>query len=280
MIKIDIHSDSGYEITLKHYKPTSDFDTVVLIIPATGVKQSFYSRFANYLCSQNVAVFTFDYGGIGDSKMADLRLFDTTVVNWGKFDLEAVMNHIKSLYGNKKLVVVAHSLGGQIIGLAPSSVDIDKIIFIAVQSGYWKYWKGFGRLKMLAAWYFLFPVFTKLYGYMPSSKVSSMEDLPKSVALQWRKWCLSPNYLFDHMEDLETYYDKIKCPLVSYSTDNDEFAPKEAVDWLTTKYKNCVRKRIHLKSEQIGVKHIGHFGFFKIKFKDSIWSILLNEIRN
>jgi len=70
LIKIDIHSDSGYEITLTHYAAKSDFETVVLIISATGVKQSFYSRFANYLCSQNVAVFTFDYGGIGDSKKA------------------------------------------------------------------------------------------------------------------------------------------------------------------------------------------------------------------
>jgi predicted alpha/beta hydrolase len=278
MDDIEIHSESGYGISVKQFEPESDFDTVVLIIPANGVKQSFYSGFANFLRKENKAVFTFDYGGIGDSKKADLQSFDTTVVQWGRYDLDAVISHIKSKYGDKKKVVVAHSIGGQILGLAPSSLHVDKIIFIGVQSGYWKFWEGFGRLKMLAVWYFLFPVFTKLYGYMPTSKVSAMQDLPKSAAMEWRKWCLSPNYLFDHVDGLQTYYDKITCPLISYSTAQDEFAPREAVDWFTEKYVNCERQRIHLKPEKIGVKHIGHFGFFKKANRDTLWAMLMKQI--
>ncbi|MGF1671834.1 MAG: serine aminopeptidase domain-containing protein, partial [Balneolaceae bacterium] len=263
MKKITIRTDAGYDIVLTHFEPETEGDNVVLIVPANGVKQSFYSGFAVYLCNQNIAAFTFDYGGIGESKNGDLRSFDTSIINWGKNDLEAVLSHIKTVYSDKKLKIIAHSMGGQIIGLAPSSVNADKFIFTAVPSGYWRFWKGFERVKMLNAWYVLFPVLTNIFGYMPTSRVSSMEDLPKSVARQWRKWCLNPNYMFDYLDDLETNYERHTCRLVSYSIENDTFAPKEAVDWLTEKYVNTQSERIHLRPDDFGVDKIGHFGFFK-----------------
>lgn len=225
-------------------------------------------------------MFTFDYGGIGQSRSGSLRSFDTSIKNWGKYDLEAVLRTIKADYPDKKLVVVAHSMGGQIIGLASSSLHVDKLIFVNVPSGYLKFWRGTGRLKMLIAWYFWFPVLTKFFGYMPTSKISAMEDLPKSVALQWRKWCLSPNYMFDHLDGHETWYEKIECPLVSFSVENDAFAPKDAVDWFTERYKSCKRKRIHISPADLGMEYIGHFGFFKESNRDTLWLLLLKEIEN
>lgn len=117
-----------------------------------------------------------------------------------------MLSTIKADYPDKKLVVVAHSMGGQIVGLAPSSLGVDKLIFVSVPSGYLKFWTGTERIKMLMTWYFWFPVLTKHFGYMPTSKISKMEELPKRVALQWRTWSLSPNYLFDHINGLDTWY--------------------------------------------------------------------------
>lgn len=278
MIKTALHTKSGYEIAINTFKPESPGDTVVLILPANGSKQVFYSNFALFLKKNNIVVFTFDYGGIGQSKNGSLRSFDTSITNWGKYDLEFVLSAIKADYPDKKLVVVAHSMGGQIFGLTPSSLSADKLVFVAVPSGFLKFWKGVGRLKMLMTWYFWFPVLTRLFGYMPTSKISGMEDLPKSAALQWRKWCLSPNYLFDHLDGHETWYDKIECPLVSYSVENDTFAPKESVDWLTERYTSCDSKRIHIDPADLDMEYIGHSGFFKESNRDTLWPMLLNEI--
>jgi len=276
--KTILHTKAGYDIVVNRFEPESPGDTVVLILPANGTKQVFYSGFARFLKRNNSVVYTFDYGGIGESQNGSLRSFDTSITNWGKYDLEAVLSTIKADYPDKKLVIVAHSMGGQIVGMAPASLCVDKLIFVAVPSGYQKFWTGVGRAKMFITWYFWFPVLTRLFGYMPTSKISKMEDLPKSAALQWRKWCLSPNYLFDHLEGHETWYDEIECPLISYSVENDSFAPKEAVDWFTNRFTNCSKKRIHVHPADLDMEYIGHFGFFKESNRDTLWPILLKEI--
>lgn len=113
---------------------------------------------------------------------------------------------------------------------------------------------------------------------MPTSKISGMEDLPKSVALQWRKWCLSSDYLFVDSENSETWFGKITCPLVSYSVENDALAPKEAIDWIANRYTQCKKKRIHFKPEDLNLDYIGHSGFFKERNREMLWPLLLKEI--
>ena len=58
----------------------------VLISPATGVRQQFYWRFADWLASQGHATLVFDYRGIGQSLhgwLADSRAW---LVDWGLQD--------------------------------------------------------------------------------------------------------------------------------------------------------------------------------------------------
>ena len=280
MIKKVLHTESGYEITVQTFVPESLANTVVLILPANGTKQAFYSGFARFLKSKSLIVYTLDYGGIGESKKSDLRSFDTSITNWGKYDLEAVLSAIRSKHSDKKLVVIAHSMGGQIFGLAPSSISADKLIFVAVPSGYLNFWTGVAKMKMFMTWFFMFPALTKLYGYMPASKISGLEDLPKSVALEWREWCLSPNYLFDYIGDDERWYEKIGCPLVSFSVEDDSLAPEKAVDWMTNQYVNCMKIRIHVEPAKLSVERIGHFGFFKESNRETLWPMLLKHIED
>ena len=49
------------------YKPLNSPVAAVMIAPATGIKQGFYTRFATFLAEQSIAVLTFDNRGIGDS---------------------------------------------------------------------------------------------------------------------------------------------------------------------------------------------------------------------
>ena len=177
------------------------------------------------------------------------------------------------------LTVIGHSIGGQLIGLAPSSKYIDKIILIASQSGYWKFWKGIEKFKMILNWYLIFPILTKIYGYFPGKKLKVMEDLPKSVSMEWRKWCVSPKYLFDHVNEKHLFYNKIDCELYSYSSNDDRYAPKEAVDWMANNYKNARILRSHLNPKDFNFTKIGHFGFFKDKMKNTIWKIILENLQ-
>ncbi|MTI33047.1 alpha/beta hydrolase family protein [Xanthovirga aplysinae] len=279
MQKRIINTKIGYEITSTEFEATTNPLGVVIISSATGVKQNYYFKFAEFLNSEGYSTITFDYGGIGESKNESLKTFDTNAFNWGNNDLESVIQFYTEKYTGKPLTVIGHSIGGQLIGLTPSAQNINNIVLVASQTGYWKFWKGIEKLKMLFNWYFIFPILTRVYGFFPGKGLGAMEDLPKSMALEWRKWCASPNYLFDHIEEEYLNFDKLKCELHSYSVSDDNYAPKKAVDWLANKYSRALITRKHINPKDLNHSKIGHFGFFKEKMKDTFWKMMLKDIK-
>lgn len=280
MQKFQIQTSENYKITCTEFKADPSSTKTLIIASATGVSQSYYESFAKFISSNNINVYTFDYCGIGESLNSPIKKVKTSASDWAKIDLEAVIQFCLTKHSTHKITLLGHSIGGQMIGLAPSSTKADRIILVAAQSGYWKFWKGFGKLRMLANWYILFPILTNIFGYLPSEKVSAMKNLPKNVALEWRKWCVTKNYLFDYFSKSELFYSSINSKITSYSVSDDNYAPKEAVDWLANKFENCTMERIHLVPSDLDQNHIGHFGFFKKKLKNNFWIAVLQQINN
>lgn len=274
IFQININEQESVKFSLYH---AISSDTIVIIVSAAGVLQTFYRTLAQFFQTNGISVITFDYTGIGKSLNGNIKKENSSLANWGNRDLEAVIIHATETFPQHKIILLGHSIGGQLIGLAPSSCIADKIILVATQSGYWKFWKGVSKIRMWVNWYLLVPVFTKVFGYLPSKKFSLMESLPKRAADEWAKWCRNSDYLFPYFSDNKLYYDQIKCNITSISIDDDFFAPKESVEWLTAKFKKASIKRLHFNPEQFNVSKIGHFSLFTEKFKDSIWNILLEE---
>lgn len=255
-------------------------DKIMIIVSAAGVLQSFYKKIAEFFQNNSISTITFDYAGIGKSLHGNIKNENSSLVNWGNRDLEAVIKYTIETFPNHKIILLGHSIGGQLIGLTPSSYMADKIILVATQSGYWRFWKGVDKIKMWVNWYLLVPALTKVFGYLPSKKMSRMENLPKNVAEEWAKWCRSSDYLFASCSYNNLHFDGIKCKLTSISIDDDFFAPKKSVEWLTAKFSNASIKSLHLFPENFKTLKIGHFSLFTEKFKDSLWNILCEEANN
>jgi predicted alpha/beta hydrolase len=275
---IEIPTKNG-SIKATIFSANAQPSAVLIIATATGVKQSFYKKFAAFVSNNKVIVITFDYLGIGLSLQQPIQQLTINASDWGRIDLEAVIQYAFTNYPDVPINVLGHSIGGQLIGLAKSSTKVNKLILVAAQSGYWRFWEGAAKIRMCANWYLLFPLFIRLFGYMPSKKISSMENLPKLVAKQWSSWGRKPNYLFDDASNNELFFDTISIDVFAISIDDDVFAPKQSVDWFTAKYSNANIKTLHIQPKDYGTKHIGHFGIFKEKFAESIWPILVNEIQ-
>lgn len=276
MKQIEILTTNLNQITAQIYD--AEKNTVLIISPATGVKQGFYKKFADFISANGITVITFDYSGIGLSLKKPIKQIKCSASDWGKNDLEAVIKFTKENYPNAKITLLGHSIGGQIIGLAKSSSELQKIILVSAQSGYWKMWKGFDRVKMWANWHILFPILINLFGYMPSKRISGMENLPKNVAKQWSSWGRKPNYLFDEVSEQDLFYKNISVKAIAISIENDFYAPKDAVDFFTEKYENAEIKKLHLRPTEYNTKAIGHFGVFREKFENTLWKLLMNEI--
>lgn len=277
MSMFQIKTDKGHFITATIFK-AKDSHAVLVISSATGVKQSYYKRFSEFVSASGITVITFDYSGIGHSLQEVIKKNNSNAADWGQTDLEAVLKYVKTHYPTSKINLLGHSIGGQLIGLSASAIEVSKVVLVAAQTGYWKFWTGFIRYRMWANWNIVFPVLINLFGYLPSKKVMGMENLPGNVARQWCKWCMDPDYLFGDLEEKDLYYEQIAAPLTSISIDDDHFAPVKNVEWLTGKYSGASVKRLHLKPEDFGMKQIGHFGIFQEKSRAKIWDILLKEI--
>jgi len=271
-----INSGSGL-LTANVFENSSATRTLV-IASATGVRQSYYRKFAEYIASKGINVITFDYLGIGDSLTQPIKQLSNNTEDWARKDLESIINYVVGLYPNDKLSLLGHSIGGQLIGLAPSSLKADKIVLVAAQSGYWKLWRGFGRARLWFNWHILIPALTGMFGYLPSKRITAMENLPKNVARQWSRWGRKRDYLLSEISITSTYFNKITAPLIAYSIEDDKLGAKEAVDWITGQYINALAKSVHLSPSHFGVDRIGHFGIFKERFRDSLWPMLLHEI--
>ena len=104
---------------------------------------------------------------------------------------------------------------------------------------------------------------TRLLGYFPGEKLGIGENLPKGVALQWVRWLKKKSYLFDDKSIDTSRYSQVTCPILSYSLDDDHYAPLSAVQAMVNHYTQANIIYKHLKPKDFYRKRIGHFGYFK-----------------
>ncbi|WP_020530797.1 alpha/beta hydrolase family protein [Flexithrix dorotheae] len=273
--EIQVLAQDGFELGAKTFLPEDSKEVVFLISSATGVKQNYYEHFAQWLAEKGYQTFTFDYRGIGKSKPGSLKGFEAYMQDWGKLDLEGMIRHIKQEFPNKKLLVIGHSVGGQLFGLTPACQMADGFVGVGSQMGYWKLWPVSHWPKLLFFWKCLIPVMNPIFGFFPAKKLGLFEDLPKGVAAQWQQWGTSPDYLFKYLPEEKENYEKIRKPFLAVSFSDDEFAPKKAVDRLVGFYANADMKHIHLTPDSVGVKRLGHFAFFRKKYENRLWPMVL-----
>lgn len=270
-----LKTTTGHSISVSIFLPKKSNHKSIVISSATGVLQKFYSKFALHFTTLGFTVYTFDYYGIGKSSSQNLKQNTANLQVWA-LDQAAVLKLAKQKQPQHQLTLIAHSIGGQLLGLNPEIHLADSIIMIASQTGYWKYFKGFSKIRMFVFWYVLIPIATPLFGYFPAKKIGLFENLPKHVVYPWRKWGIHPEYMFREFTDLQ--FCNIQCPVLSLSFPRDTFAPKEAVDWLALKFTNTKVDRRHLIPEELDIEDVKHFGFFREKFKPSLWQLTENWI--
>lgn len=275
---INVVARDGFELSATWFIPPKSQENVVLINAATGVAQEYYAEFAGWLAKQGFHVYTFDYRGIGGSRPADLRDLLSDMHDWSK-DVDAMVSHITRTHPQAKLTVLGHSVGGQLIGMASLTRQADLFLMIGSQTPYWRNYHGWWmRLKLFVFWHATIPMFTKLAGYFPASRLGLFEDLPAQVAKQWSRWAKSKEYIFEELPAERPSFEILNQPTLMISFSDDTLAPYKAVLDLKRFYKNLKVDHWHLHPEDILQKKIGHFGFFKKRMEIVLWREVLSWI--
>ena len=147
------------------------------------------------------------------------------------------------------------------------------MLLVASQSGYWALWPLPMRFFIAIFWYLALPAATILFSYFPAWLFGMGENLPAGVALEWASWGRKSGYLLGQKElTAKRNFTKFSAPILSYSIAGDILAPVLAVDVLLQFYPNAKTTRKHLTSAALKSGRIGHFGFFKAKFEQTLWA--------
>lgn len=287
---VGIAAGDGYLIKgfcWRHTGTGSGISPVVIINPATSVRCRYYFRFAGFLFRNGFDVITYDYRGIGESRPGKLRGFKAGWMDWGRLDFDAVIRYAVDTFHGQPVYVVAHSVGGFILGLAPSSHMISRIFTMGAQYAYWRDYAPGSRLKMILKWHLIMPLITILFGYFPGKRLGWMEDTPEGVV--W-DWVLSGKRFEDRYSRLSSrYVDKaalmqsftgVTAPTLAVSVTDDEFGTVPAVERLLDYYKNSDKTHIRISPSMIDETVIGHFGFFNSRYEEKLWNIPLEWLRH
>lgn len=278
-IRIKIVTKDRYALSARHFIPATSVGHTVIINAATGVKQTYYSQFADYLSMQGFHVYTYDYRGIGESRSGLLKELCASIVDWGELDLSAIIRYVKERHPSNALTILGHSIGGQILGISPLAIHADNLVMIGSQTPYWKNFEGAMQGKVWLMWHVIIPFFTKVCKYFPARNLGLFEDLPREAALQWARWGKSAHYLFDELPEKKETFKSLTQPSLVYSFSDDTIAPLKAVNDLLKHYANLRIEHRHIQPDQINKKTIGHFYFFRKDAEKIFWEKVSTWIR-
>lgn len=262
-------ADDGYQLGATLFEAASP-KSQVLIHAGTAIPQRFYLRFAAHLAQRGHQVLTYDYRGVGESKPPTLRGFAATMSEWGQLDAAAAQRTARRLAGNRPLVSIGHSFGGQLIGLSDATHDVELAVFIGAQLGWVGHWPLFEQLRLRALWGGAVPALTAAFGYLPG-RAGLGVDLPRGVAREWAEWATHPDYLSGHVAGASTRFARFAAPALMYSFTDDDFAPEPAVRRFLQRLTASDVTHRRLAPTDVGVSQVGHFGFFRPALQDSLW---------
>ncbi len=265
---LTIAARDGFALSATLYRGEPSNGGAVIISSATAVPRRFYRHFATALADRGYSVITYDYRGIGDSRPETLRGFDARTSDWALLDMAGVVDWVREHLRPKRLYKIGHSVGGQVAGLLDNGAEIDGMVTLSAQSGYWRLQGGEQKLVVGLHVHVTLPFVSRMFGYIPWSKVGAAEDLPKGAALQWSRWCRDPRYLLGDASLPLERYESFEAPVLAYSIDDDKWGTPRSVDAMMSVYPNLERR--HIDPRHHDLESIGHFGYFR-PHADRLW---------
>jgi predicted alpha/beta hydrolase len=266
-----VNAADGYDLGATLYRPpagTVPSGARVVVAAATGTPQRYYRKFADFLASQGHEVVTFDYRGIGASRPAGaLRSFETSFLQWGEVDFEAILQWSKAAGG--ETAVVGHSFGGHAFGMAPSAQQTLGAYLFGTGTGHHAAMPLSEQPKVLALWNAVGPLLLARFGYLPGRYVGLGEDLPAGVFHQWKRWTSYKRYFFD--DPTATFTERVARldrPIVAVNAVDDRWATPISAATLLQGYASA---SIELRIAEAAIGACGHMGYFRPGPGATLW---------
>lgn len=286
--EILLPASDGYPLAARIWDPMDSGNTraTALINSGAGISCRYYDHFAAYLASNGIATLVYDYRGVSRSRPMSLRGFPASVEEWGSKDCAAAISWMSERHKVSRRILIGHSVGGFLAGFAANGSSIDQLLLVGAHTGFWRDYGRNQRLRMYFLWHLLMPALSRVVGYFPGRALHLSEDLPLGVALEWanrRKpefwWNVkTPEGLSDtsRINAAIVRFEAFRARALAVHFTDDPFGTSDATERILSLYPNCQSQRMLIAPSDANGQAIGHFGFFRSRFRATLWPRVLS----
>lgn len=233
---------------------------VLLVVPAMGVRASFYLPLAQALASLGTTVMCADLRGNGGHSVRRRDGHDWGYEEMIGADLYAQVSWLRDAFPGRPVLLLGHSLGGQLgcLYAARHPGQLDGLILTG--SGMVD-WRGWGRARF-KRWlqYVLIGALTRALGYFPGERMGFAGNEPPGQMRDWVHSALTGRYRPTGASiDYEAALQAVRLPLLAITFHSDDYAPKGAAQRLLAKMPAADIEHLDLADHQVGLHPAGHF---------------------
>jgi predicted alpha/beta hydrolase len=274
---VAFHAADGVRLAGTSFEPAPPrhASVAVLVVCGAGIPARFYEHFARFLAARGATVLCFDYRGIGASRTGNLRRLNSGMEDWAVHDIAAAFSELRRRNPTLPLGAVAHSVGTLLMGAAPDSVRLKRVVFFGPHTGYWRDYDPRWRWLMYGVWHLSMPALTRVVGYFPGKRLRLGEDLPRRVALDWagrrRPEIGRSSEEARRFRQILSRYPEVRADALVLSITDDAFAPPAAARRVLSLYPNLTVTQESVAPSDLHCRRLGHFGFLRRPTSEFFW---------
>ncbi|THV10937.1 alpha/beta hydrolase family protein [Rhizobium rhizophilum] len=251
---------------------------LALISSAAAVPRGFYSKFAEHLVAQHGfrAALIYDYRGVAASQAPRSWKRPLLMRDWAHFDMPAALHRLEQEAPDHRMVGIGQSFGGQVLALGGRSDRFSRYLMVATMTGYWGNTKP--RFRVFSQMNLVGVPLAALLGKVPG-RIGLGQTLPGSVFREWARWGRHPDYFFaDPTMDAARRFAEVETPILAIGLTDDPWGTPKAQHALL-KYYTRAPTEIRWMSPTEAGGPVGHLGFFRSAFRDTLWEPAIDWIK-
>ncbi|MET1253930.1 alpha/beta fold hydrolase [Aliikangiella maris] len=265
-----VYAEDNVPLPLKYFTATknrSQQSPTLILFPAMGVKNSFYTTFIAHLNNQGLNVVCASIRGNGGTGIDVTQGDDFGIFDIIQYDFPCIINAAKIRFPASRYLLAGHSLGGILSALYASSQlkddHVSGLICIASCSNYYRGW-SFPHRYLIASQLILAKAVVRLKGYFPGPWFKFAGNEAKQLFLDWSATGLTGHYKnIKSPFDFENLLAELKIPVLNFSFEGDKLAPQRATENLFSKLVKAPVTSIHLSPADLSLERVSHFSWAK-----------------
>ena len=238
-------------------EPAAGDSPIVLIFPAMGTPARYYAPLAKALRTEGLAVVVADLRGTGSSTPRPSR---ASRYGYGEItaDVGAVLTALRPRLGERPVLLLGHSLGGQAAALHAASTagdGIAGIVLVAVGLPWFRSYPGRRKLGVLVFTQAIVMV-SAVVGFWPGWGFGGRQA--RGVIRDWGYTARHGRFPVIDGVDPTADLAAIRTTVLAVSVEHDRYTPAPTVDHLAAMMPRANVERRHLTSAETGAP-LDHF---------------------